>query len=417
MADNKKNIGNQEESEKTAEKRGLKIFLAVLSFVILIIAVIYGRRFYTGISPAFFPPPKDIAGNVASDNLGLKLPPGFSISVFAQNLPGARVMVKDVLGNMWVSQTSEGTVSLLEIDKETGKVVNQGPIFRDLNKPHGLAINPENPFLLYIAEEDGIFAAPVYSEYDIRKIVDLPLSAGGHFTRTIGFGPDGKLYVSAGSSCNVCDENDYRRAKIFSMNADGSDFSEFSKGLRNTVFFTWHPKTGDMWGTDMGRDFLGDDLPPDEINIIKKGNNYGWPICFGKNVHDGNFDKNVYFRNPCMEPFETGSYIDIPAHSAPLGLAFVPEQGWPKDYQNNLMVAYHGSWNRSVPTGYKIVRIKLDADGGFGGEKPEIEDFITGWLTPQGALGRPVGILIEPDGVMYVSDDKAGVIYKVVADK
>jgi hypothetical protein len=168
-----------------------------------------------------------------------------------------------------------------------------------------------------------------------------------------------------------------------------------------------HPVTGEVWATEMGRDWLGDDLPPDEINIIGEGRDYGWPICYGKNIHDAEFDKKVYARDPCAD--KTPSFIDIPAHSAPLGLAFFPEEGWPEEYWHDLLVAYHGSWNRSVPTGYKIVRYHLDSRGNYLGE----EDFITGWLTPAGAVGRPVDILIQPGGKLYISDDRAGLIYKV----
>lgn len=185
-----------------------------------------------------------------------------------------------------------------------------------------------------------------------------------------------------------------------------------ARGLRNSVFFTWHPVTQKLWATEMGRDNLGDNTPPDEINIIEEGKTYGWPNCYGKNIHDSEFDKKVYVRNPCMEPFETPSTIDIPAHSAPLGLAFIPSNSdWPKEYWGNLLVAYHGSWNRSTPTGYKVVRHKFNEKGDYQG----VEDFITGWLTPKGALGRPVDILVRPDGTLYLSDDKAGVIYKIRA--
>ena len=295
-------------------------------------------------------------------------------------------------------------------------MVKHYPVFQNFNNPHGIAFDLGSPFSLVIAEEHQIIRVPTYSEYDVQKIVGLPAD-GGHFTRTLGFGPDGRLYVSIGSSCNVCNEKDERRAKIFSMNPDGSDFKEFASGLRNTVFFTWHPKTEKMWGSDMGRDLLGDDLPPDEINIIDAGKNYGWPNCYGKNAHDTDFDKNTYIRNPCMEPFEMPSAIDVQAHSAPLGLAFIPEAppagGWPREYWNNLLVAYHGSWNRSVPTGYKVVRYKFDAERKYLGE----EDFITGWLHQSNggyeALGRPVDIVVNNDGTAFISDDKAGVIYKV----
>ncbi|MBI2024940.1 MAG: PQQ-dependent sugar dehydrogenase [Candidatus Harrisonbacteria bacterium] len=358
----------------------------------------------TGAAVLYFVKPSE----ELSSPLPLNLPAGFKISIFAKDLPGARAMVFDQLGNMWVSRPSEGAVTLLEI--ENGQVVHQDDIFRGLNRPHGLAIYHRDPFELYIAETDKISKVRIYSEGGLQKIADLP-AGGQHSTRTIDFGPDERLYVSIGSSCNVCNESDDRRAKIFSMNPDGSGFQEFARGLRNAVFFDWSYVTGEMWATEMGRDFLGDDLPPDEINIVKSGKNYGWPICYGKNVHDTSFDKNTYIRNPCMEPFETQSHIDIPAHSAPLGLAFIPEEGWPESFWYNLLVAYHGSWNRSEATGYKIVRYKLAPGGAYIGE----EDFITGWLTKNGkVLGRPVDIIAQPGGTAYISDDKAGVIYKVV---
>ena len=229
--------------------------------------------------------------------------------------------------------------------------------------------------------------------------------------------------ISVGSSCNVCFESDSRRAKILKYDTATGKTTDFAKGIRNAVFLAIHPVTGKIWATEMGRDLLGDDIPPDEINIISSPStssgqnsvpNFGWPICYGKNIHDAVFDKNIYIRNPCMEPFEIGSHIDLQAHSAPLGLAFFPEEGWPEEYWRNLLVAYHGSWNRTVPTGYKIVRFKLDAQGKVLSGP---EDFMTGWLTTEGALGRPVDILIEPGGKIYISDDKAGVVYLVKYNK
>jgi glucose/arabinose dehydrogenase len=347
----------------------------------------------------------------------LKLPSGFSISVFAKDLPGARVMLPEPVSGdqwrLWVSQTSAGQISRVTV--QGGRVVGQDSPggLQDLRKPHGLALPPGEPGYLYVAEEHQISRRLLESGDPGAKIADLP-TGGNHFTRTIGFGPDGRLYVAIGSSCNVCHEADQRRAKIYSMNSDGSDFNEYARGLRNAVFFAWHPVTEQLWATEMGRDLLGDDLPPDEINIVREGGNYGWPTCYGKNVHDATFDKNTYLRNPCQEPFETPSFLDIPAHSAPLGLAFVPPTaGWPEEYWYNLLVAYHGSWNRSVPTGYKVVRFKLDREGRYLGS----QDFITGWLRQTDgryeALGRPVDIAFGPDGATYISDDKAGLIYRV----
>lgn len=394
----------------------------LIGIVLVGLAILAGRFYWQnlrGIWPAARPPatpsretdsPSPISAVQNTTGLPLTLQAGFKIETFAKNLPGARVMVFDTFGNLWVSQTSQGIISLLEI--RDSKVMRQSAVFRDLHKPHGLAFDPDNEFSLYIAEEDAISRVGVYSEGNPEKIADLP-SGAGHFTRTLGFGPDGRLYVSIGSSCNVCNEEDDRRAKIFSMEADGSDFKEFARGLRNAVFFMWHEVTKKMWATEMGRDLLGDNIPPDEIDIIEEGKNYGWPNCYGKNIHDAQFDKNTYIRNPCMEPFEAPSSIDIPAHSAPLGLAFIGDSRWPKDYRGDLLVAYHGSWNRSAPTGYKIVRFNLDRNGVVEGDQ---EDFIAGWLPATGGgqvYGRPVDLVFGRDGALYISDDKTGVIYRV----
>jgi glucose/arabinose dehydrogenase len=212
-----------------------------------------------------------------------------------------------------------------------------------------------------------------------------------------------ELLVSIGSSCNVCHESDPRRAAVYVADLDGKNFRPFATGLRNTVFLATRPADGKIWGTEMGRDFLGDDLPPDEINIIESGKNYGWPTCYGQNIHDTDFDKNTYIRNPCQAPFETPSVIDIPAHHAPLGLAFT-ENG------NVLYVSYHGSWNRSSPVGYKVVKYQLDSDG----KLVSVADFMTGFLQPDGAIiGRPVGILAVSDNEIYLTDDRAGVVYLI----
>ncbi len=372
-----------------------------LLILVLVIAAVGGYFLWQKSQP---PTPPSPASEESAT--GLKIPRGFKLEILASGLTDARALVQDQFGNFWVSRPSKGVVTTLEMGD--GKVRRQVDVFKNLKQPHGLALDPKYPFNLYIAETDKISVVPLYSDGEIRKIADLP-SGSGHFTRTLGFGPDNRLYVSIGSSCNVCLESDSRRAKIFSMNPDGTDFREHARGLRNSVFFTWNYVDGSMWATEMGRDLLGDNLPPDEINIIESGKNYGWPTCYGKNIHDTEFDKNTYIRNPCMAPFESPSYIDIPAHSAPLGLAFVPEEGWPEEYWYNLLVAYHGSWNRSTPTGYKIVRMKLDAKGNYSGS----EDFISGWLDGKAVSGRPVDLLIQPGGNLYITDDFAGVIYKL----
>jgi glucose/arabinose dehydrogenase len=355
----------------------------------------------------------------SNNSLPLLLPAGFRAGIYAAKLPGARVMIFGPDGHLWVSQTSEGrVVSLIDRDGD-GFAEQTLPMITGLNKPHGLANRCEEYFCqLYVAEEDKV---SVY-EYDLmtktlrgkRVILELP-SGGGHYTRSLLLRPyphQDDLLIAVGSSCNVCVERDSRRAAVLAYNLKTGEVRPFATGLRNSVFMAIQPVTGEVWATEMGRDWLGDDLPPDEINILKEGGNYGWPICYGQNVPDLDFNQGAFTEKLCAEPFELPSHIDIPAHSAPLGLDFFPEEGWPEDFWYNALVAYHGSWNRSKPTGYKVVRFKLTADGRYLGE----DDFVTGFWRNGEAWGRPAGILISPGGVIYISDDKAGAVYRIVKD-
>ena len=249
-----------------------------------------------------------------------------------------------------------------------------------------------------------------------RKVLARLATGGRHTTKSLLL-VEGDLYVSIGSSCDVCHEESPQRAAIYHYDFDKQVLEPYAKGLRNSVFMANRRKGGEIWATEMGRDFLGDDLPPDEINVIKKDKNYGWPNCYGNNIHDTEFDKNTYIRNPCMEPFETPSQIDLPAHSAPLGIEFLPPNSlsgvW-GDYGGNLLVAYHGSWNRTVATGYKIHRFVLDDAGNVLRD----DDFISGWLDEKGVLGRPVDVeYSEWQDALFVSDDRAGLVYRIVPPK
>lgn len=409
----------------------MKKFFIACGVLLLIALSFFVIKNYRALQPAILPPGQNIVDilqntTVTSTPLQpgknntqfpLHLPDGFEISLFAKNLSGARVMLLDPIGRtMWVSRTSAGKVTSLDI--ENNKVVGQTDIFSHLKKPHGLAYAPLDP-VLYVAEEDKISYIDLHNSLDDKlvKFIDLP-KGGRHFTRSLLFDQDGTLFVSIGSTCDVCTEKNTQNATIMKVDTKAKKLVPFSVGLRNSVFMALEPVTGNIWATEMGRDYLGDNTPPDEINVFDprstETKNYGWPNCYGKNIHDDSFDKNIYIRNPCMEPFETPSYIDLPAHSAPLGLTFIPSNSqWPKEYWNNLLVAYHGSWNRSEPTGYKIVRYHVN-DKGEVVAPLQGEDFITGWLTDNNqALGRPVGLLATKEGILYVSDDKAGVIYKV----
>jgi glucose/arabinose dehydrogenase len=254
---------------------------------------------------------------------------------------------------------------------------------------------------LYVGATDGIYRFDGKDKPGV-KLVALP-ARDGHVTRTAHFGPDGKLYVTAGSTCNVCVEQDPHRAAMWVYNADGSGGRLFAKGLRNTVDFAFHPQTGAIFGVENGRDELGDNQPPEELNLIRDGNDYGWPTCHGKDIPDPQFGK----QGGCNG--KTPPVLAMQAHSAPLGAQFYTGTQFPAQFRGRLFVAFHGSWNRSERTGYKLVSIPF-RDGVPAGPP---EDFITGWLDGSNLRGRPVGVLQTKDGALLVSDDLHGFIYRI----
>ncbi|MGC2153169.1 MAG: PQQ-dependent sugar dehydrogenase [Terriglobales bacterium] len=345
----------------------------------------------------------------------LQLPDGFHIAVFADNIDSARMLAFTPGGVLLVSESGEGRVVALPDPKHTGKAAREVDVLSGLNEPHGIAFYQGK---LYVAENDKVRRydwdeATLHATNPV-KLADLP-TGGGHSTRSILF-RGGKMYISAGSSCNACVEKDPRRATVMEFNPDGSGMKIFAKGLRNAVGLAENPKTDTVWVTVNGRDWLGDDLPPETIyDLGKNGGDAGWPYCYGDRVPDSNFAPSG--DNRCAGVLEPK--VQMQAHSAPLGLAFYNGTMFPPDYRNNIFVAFHGSWNRSVPTGYKIVRIKLDDKGQpVGGA----QDFITGWLAPGETkhgrwMGRPVGIAFAADGSMYLSDDAGGVIYRITYGK
>ncbi len=346
----------------------------------------------------------------------LKLPPGFAFTVFARNVPGARVLALDPNGTLLVSLTSQGRLVALPDKNEDGVADAVVTVLEGLNQPHGLAFGPGQKPRLYVAETDQV-AAYDYDPAQLtagrkEKIAALP-PGGRNFTRSLLFLPgprDRRLLISVGSSCDACEEGDPHRAKILAVDADSGDLSSFASGLRNSAFMAVHPLSKLVWATEIGRDDLGDNWPPDEINIILEGGHYGWPYCYGKRIHDDKCDPTGAHREFCQDTIP--SFIDVPAHAEPQGLAFFPPE-WPKEFRHDLLVALHGSSPRATPAGCKVVRYRLDAAGNF----EDVEDFITGWLTPKGPLGRPVDILITPEGLIYISDDQAGVVYRVVMKK
>ena len=334
----------------------------------------------------------------------LNLPIGFQVGVFQGGLGGARLMIWSPEGAMVVSEEgSRGQVTILA-DTNGDGVADTRTVFADgLNNPHGLAFHDG---YLYIAETTRVlryrWQGGAGAQGKAETIGDN-IPSGGHSTRTIVFGPDGKLYLAVGSSCNICKETSPLRAAIWQYNADGSGGRLFARGLRNAVGLAWQPGTDNLYATNNGRDGLGDNVPPETINLVRDGKDYGWPYCHNGDIVDPQFGS----QGNCAGV--TKPAVEMQAHSAPLGLAFYDGEMFPAGYSGDLFVAFHGSWNRSEKTGYKVVRVRF-ANGQPTGE---VEDFVTGWLVGESSWGRPVDVSVGPDGALYISDDALGAIYRV----
>jgi glucose/arabinose dehydrogenase len=371
---------------------------AVIALLALAAAALFVWPRWQGLRPVLLP-----SRGVTEQPLPAGIPP-----VFAEGLGGPRVLALDPRGTLVVSIPERGQIVALP-DKDNNGVADETVILiSGLERPHGLAFACNGVCQLFVATVEEVLAYPydavTLTVHAPERVTTLP-SGGRHSTRTLLF-HEGELLVSIGSSCDVCVEEDPRHGSVQVVHLDSGTVRPFATGLRNAVFLTHHPLTGEVWATEMGRDNLGDTLPPDEINVLQEGNNYGWPLCYGQRVPDLEFKSGG---TQCERTVP--SHIDLPAHSAPLGLTFVPHTfAWPEELRGTLLVAYHGSWNRSEPTGYKVVRFPVARDGTIG----EGQDFLTGWLEQNGtAFGRPVDLVATPEGVLYISDDKAGVIYRL----
>jgi glucose/arabinose dehydrogenase len=407
-----------------------KTRIAFISLIVLLVIVVVGKYTYTYLvqkPPAFLiklvtktkaPPPLP-----SGDGVPFSVPDGFEMTIFSRDVPHARVMTRDTKGTMLVTEAGDapdGKVVALPDSNRDGKADSVVTVLSGLNQPHGISVvctgkNNTN-CLLYVAETGSLksytYDPDTLTASNGQEIATFP-TGSGHFTRTLLPSSDHmSLLISIGSDCNVCLEDNPLRATIQKFDLATHKLSTIGSGLRNSVFMALSPLDGALWATDNGRDVLGDDIPPDEVNIIKQDGNYGWPLCYGNNVHDTDFDKRTYVSDPCMTAIPP--HIALPAHVAALGIAFVPKEGWPSGWANDVLVAFHGSWNRSTPSGYKVVRIHLDENGNQVGE---IQDLVTGFIPPgskdtNDVIGRPVGLLAEP-GVLYVSDDRQGMVYRV----
>jgi len=335
----------------------------------------------------------------------IALPPGFVISVYAQGLRNPRMLAISPDGQLYVAERGANRIVRLPDVDGNGLADQVEMVADDLNSPSSLAFYQDGS--LYVGLTDSIVRLndlDTSGVFQQRETVIDSLPTQGHNTRTVLFSPDGSsLFVSIGSSCNVCDEDDPRRAAIVRYNPDGSGELVYASGLRNAVGITFRPGTDELWATNNGRDMLGDDQPPETIYRVNSGGDYGWPRCHAGRIVDPDFGADQ-----ACEGIEQ-PVVEIQAHSAPLGLTFYTGDRFPADYEGDLFVALHGSWNRSVPTGYKVVRVPMD-----GAAAGPVQDFATGWLVDEeNSWGRPVDVITGADGALYISDDGAGVIYRV----
>lgn len=333
----------------------------------------------------------------------VQLPPGYSISVLAAGLDQPRLMAFDPAGNLLVGSTSgdvyrfpaaNGAIAPAERSPE--------PLLSGLDAPQSLAFYGG---YLYVAETGQISRYTYGTDGTLgpREVVvpDLPVD-GGHFTRTVVFGPDGKMYVGVGSSCNICNEHDERRAAISRYNPDGTGYERFAWGMRNPVGLAIQPGTGLLWATVNERDNQGNEIPPDLVTIARQGQDFGWPRCRPPNAAPQNPGNNCAGVTPPT--------VAIQAHSAPLGLAFYTGGQFPSGYRNDLFVAQHGSWNRQPPAAPQLLRVHIE-----GGRPVSVRIFATGWQigNSEARWGRPVGLIVAPDGSLIVSDDDAGLLYRI----
>ena len=339
-------------------------------------------------------PPGLVKVTVAGHDLFV--PQGFTVNVYAEGLGNARYLTRGPDGSPYLAIQRDGRIVKLPDANHDGVADSIVTVATGLNQPFGIAFRGDT---MYVGETNAITRI---APGGARQTLVSGIPTGGHSTRTVVFGPDGLMYVSVGSSCNICDESSSIRAAVTRYNPDGSGEHRFATGLRNSVGLAFNPSTGELWGTNHDRDNLGDDLPPERINILKDGKYYGWPTCYlpGK-------------QNPEYPSADCGSVeapaITFQAHSAPDGLTFYTGSSFPAEYKGDAFVSFHGSWNRSVPTGAKVVRVRVQ-----NGRPVSVQDFATGFQLPDGSRwGRPVSVTIASDGSLLVSDDMGGKVWRI----
>ncbi len=338
---------------------------------------------------------------------GLDLPPGFTIAPYADSVPQARSLALGERGTLFVGSRDAGVVYAVRDTDGDGRGDEVFPVLRDLDVPNGVAFRGG---ALYVAETARILR---YDSIEGRLrdppepvvVTDRLPREGHHGWRYIGFGPDGWLYVGSGAPCNVCAPPGELFATILRLKPNGDSLQVFARGVRNTVGFDWQPETGELWFTDNGRDWLGQDVPPDELNRAPRaGLHFGFPFCHAGTIVDPEFGAG----RSCADYVPPERLLG--AHVAALGMRFYAGAMFPAEYRGQLFIAEHGSWNRVIPVGYRIMVVRFE-----GGHPVSYEPFVRGWLRGGTAWGRPVDLLVMPDGALLVSDDRAGAVYRISA--
>ncbi len=356
-------------------------------------------------------------------NLNLNLPKGFEATVYAKLEVMPRMMAFDAAGNLFVSSAQSNQVVMLTDSNQDGLADPPIIISKELDAPHGLTFLGDT---LLVANQSGVVKFVKENDTWSKPSPFIShLASGGHTVKTIKVGPDNHLYINVGSSCNVCIESDPTRATILRYTLEGKPAGAltvvgqhttlppiWAEGLRNSQGFAWHPVTSEMFATNNGADMrsatkggqIDDELPPEHINQIKRGAHYGWPHCWGNQVTDPNFPGPDNFCKQTISPA-----IMLSSHSTPIGITFLNKSHFPDELKQDAIVALHGSWNREELSGYKLVHLKFK-----DGKPVEAVDFATGWLNDNKAWGRPVDVVVGPDGALYVSDDRSGFIYRII---
>jgi glucose/arabinose dehydrogenase len=335
----------------------------------------------------------------------IRLPPGFTIRIYAREVANARSMALSPNGTLFVGTRQAGAVYAIVDRDRDGQADRVVTIARGLNMPNGVAFRNG---ALYVAEVsrvlryDGIEARLDDPPQPVVLNDSLPRDRQ-HGWKFMRFGPDGLLYFQVGAPCNICDPDDPRYAALLRMQPDGTGVEIFARGVRNSLGFDWHPHTRELWFTDNGRDRLGDDLPPDELNRASApGLHFGYPYCHGGHIPDPEFGG----RRRCEE--FTPPALELGPHVAALGMRFYTGAMFPEEYRHHIFIAEHGSWNRSAPIGYRVTLVRHENN-----RPTQYRVFAEGWLRNGEVWGRPVDLLVMPDGALLVSDDRANVIYRI----